>query len=385
MRTAQVNTIGSQCIEIIHKPGKHRELPDALSRAVELIDINAKETQDQWYTSLKEKAAKKELDRYKVENELLYHRLKYTSYGGERLRTLCVPIEQGNQILLEHHDNCSHQGLWKVYRRIKTQYNGPRMHETIYQYIRQCDLCKRVKSSNENTKTEYGKYRDPVMPGRQISIDLTGPFTMSKKRNRFIFVVFDCFSRFVFAKPLRDATSAAVVRYLKDVVFPQNGCPEVLISDNGTQFTSHSFEKMCTDRGIQHWKTPVYHPQANQVESTNKNIKTALKIHLAELKNHSSWEDFLEKIVEDSNTKPHTATNQTPYYLHHGREHVKNGNEYKLLIDVNPHHNLDKEGRKDIRQEARETQGDKYEERKLRHSARVPKRLINIGAEVHIF
>lgn len=370
-------------MEIVHKPGKHMELPDALSRAVELIEIK-QDTQDTWYKTTKEKATKTELDRYKVENDLLYHRLKFTSHGGQRLWTVCVPTEQRMEVLLEHHDNHSHQGLWKVYRRIKQQYYWPGMHETIYQYIRKCDLCKRTKPSNESTKTPHGQYRDPEIPGRQLSIDLTGPFVMSKKRNRFLFVVLDCFSRFAFAKPLREATSAAIIRYLREVIFPQNGCPEVIISDNGSQFTSKSFEKMCNDKGIEHWKTPVYHPKANQVESTNKNIKNALKIHLAEIKHHSHWEDFIEQVLQDLNTTPHTSTNQTPYFLHHGREFVKHGNEYKMLVDTNPHHTIDPETIQDIREEARELQGDRYEERKVRHSTRARIRNFDIGAEVYI-
>lgn len=63
-------------------------------------------------------------------------------------------------------------------------------------------------------QTAHGEHRDPICPGRQLSIDLTGPFVMSKQRNRFLFVVLDCFSPFAFVKPLREATSADIVRFL---------------------------------------------------------------------------------------------------------------------------------------------------------------------------
>lgn len=125
---------------------------------------------------------------------------------------------------------------------------------------------------------------------------------MSKQRNRFLFVVLDCFSRFAFVKPLCEATSAGIVRFLKEVVFTQNGCPEVIISDNGSQFISKTFEKMCEEKKIRHWKTPVYHPKANQVESTNKSLKSSLRCYLLDERSHSNWEKYIDKLVLDLNT-----------------------------------------------------------------------------------
>ncbi|BHF83063.1 hypothetical protein SprV_0802620400 [Sparganum proliferum] len=42
-----------------------------------------------------------------------------------------------------------------------------------------------------------------------------------------------------------------------------HGLPEVLVSDNGSQFTSSSFEDFCRQHNIQHLRSPPYHPQSN--------------------------------------------------------------------------------------------------------------------------
>lgn len=370
-------------MNIVHKAGKHMEMPDALSRAVNLINIKADTTNDSWYRKMMKRCQTESLDRYKIIDNQLFHRFKFTSYGGERLWVLCVPSEQRDEVLKEHHDDYSHQGIWKTYHRMRNSYYWPDMLETIYQYVRKCEACRLTKPSNENTRVQHGRYREPKMPGRQLSIDLMGKFPMSKSKNQYLFVALDCFSRFAYVKPLRFATSQACIQYLRDVVFPNNGCPEIIISDNGKQFVSNAFEEMCKNHKITHWKTPAYHPKANQVEATNKSIKTALRIYLLDEKNHSNWERNLEKLVLDLNTTPHTSTGKTPFYLNFGRENVRSGDEYKLM-DANPHYNRDPERLKDIREEAREVQGNAYDEAKIRRSARTIKRIFNDGAEVFI-
>lgn len=56
---------------VIHRSGIKMEFPDALSRAIEVIEINPN-TVDKWYNKRLLKASESELDKYKVENEKLY-------------------------------------------------------------------------------------------------------------------------------------------------------------------------------------------------------------------------------------------------------------------------------------------------------------------------
>lgn len=345
---------------IVHKPGRHMHLPDALSRAVHLVDIQPESTNDKWYNKMVQAVTEREHDTYKLENGLLYRRLNFTPYSGERLWVVCVPEESREKVLHEQHDDYSHQGVWKVHHRVKTMYYWPGMFETIYQHIKNCETCRLIKPSNENRTTPIGKYRDPGMVGRQLSIDLVGLLPMSKMGNRHLFVVLDCYSRFVFVKPLRHATTGVVISFLTGEVFLRNGCPEIIISDNGKQFTSAAFSEMCAKFHIKHSRTPVAHPKANQVESTNKNIKTALMGHLANTREHSQWENFISKVVIDLNTTPHTSTGQSPFYLNYGREMIRDAREYQILLEANPQRTFEPERMQAVHEEAHETQRDNY-------------------------
>lgn len=318
-----------------HRQGKAMEFPDALSRAVEMIEVNPATT-DRWYNGLVQKLKTTELDRYKTENDLVYHRHKFSTYSGERLWTICVPKEQRNEVLQENHDQYSHPGIWRTMRRIRNTYHWPNLNEDVYNYVRKCEVCKVVKPSNENRNTPIGQFRHPEEAGNMLSIDIMGEWPTSRYNNKYVFVVIDCYTKYIWAKPMRNCTTTAVVSYLENWVYTTNGCPRQIISDNGVQFTSKHFENMCKTRGIKHQTTPRYHPKANPVESTNKTIKNAIKTYLANETQHSGWEDHFNTVIYHLNSTPHTATGRTPQYLHFGRELVNHANEYKQLKDINP-------------------------------------------------
>lgn len=177
-------------------------------------------------------------------------------------------------------------------------------------------------------------------------------------------------------------TAASVVKYLCDSVFPNNGCPKTIISDNGVQFTSNLFEQMCKAKGIEHHTTPRNHPQANPVEATNKTIKTAIKSHIFNDNDHSKWELSLNKVLYDINSTPHTSTNKSPHYLHFGRELVAHGNEYSNLIDINTD---DNSGKIDIvLEEASNKMNESYDQRREKYNRTAKKRHFQDNAVVYI-
>lgn len=386
--------------DIRSRRGVDNELPDGLSRYVEkacldnipyqkeffvnLVEIQREGIECKWYKKIFEKTQNEKLDRYKIENDLLYHRNKYSPQSTERIWTLVVPSELREQVLKEEHDEQAHQGTWKVANRIKHMYYWPDMVESIYQYIRKCSICRCSKPSNENCRTPIGQFRDPKSVGRLLSIDFMGPLPRSKQGNRFIFVAIDCYTKYLYVKAMRNATAQAVIDFLEKEVFLHNGVPEQIISDNGKQFTSKQFEEMCNRKGIKHIHTPVYHAKSNPVESSNKNIKMGLKTALYGAKEHSLWQNDLSKIVNTLNTTPSTITKFTPYFLKHGREIIRHGKEYRLLVDVNPDR-IDVEDQNElIQHEVKQNQFNKFEENTRKHNLRSKKRIFKVGDLVYV-
>lgn len=302
-------------------------------KKVELIEIKG-EIKDKWYLKNFEKAKKEENQNFKVVNNELYFKRPPTIYNSEAKWVLCIPKDKRKKVLEEQHDQKSHPGSWRTVANIKNKYHWPGLYEYSYNYVSKCQICRMTKPSTESREAPIGEFRDPKRIGHTLSIDFIGPFPRSNSYT-VLLVVIDCFSKYLFVKPMNKPTAKGVVLFLEETVFDINGTPATIISDNGQQFTSNLFQDMCNRRNINHMKTAIYHPRANPVESTNKTIKNALKAKLIGLKNHSTWSQHIKKIVSDYNSTVHTVTGVSPYFLQFGRELITSGDEYKRLIEVN--------------------------------------------------
>ena len=58
------------------------------------------------------------------------------------------------------------------------------------------------------------------------------------------------------------ATSTVTIEHLQSI-FATHGLPEVLVTDNGTVFSSAEFSQFTSYNGICHIKTAPYHPSSN--------------------------------------------------------------------------------------------------------------------------
>ncbi|XP_016166220.1 uncharacterized protein LOC107608944 [Arachis ipaensis] len=104
-------------------------------------------------------------------------------------------------------------------------------------------------------------------------------------------------------------------------VITRFGIPEVVISDNGMQFTDKKFTEFLTDLGIKQKFSSVEHPQTNgQVKSANKVILLGLKKCLDNKK--GAWADELASVLWSYRTTEQSSTGETPFLLTYGVDAV---------------------------------------------------------------
>jgi hypothetical protein len=137
-------------------------------------------------------------------------------------------------------------------------------------------------------------------------------------------VAVDKFIKWVEAGPVTTQDSTAAINFIKSIVF-RFGVPHIIITDNGTNFTSKEFKRYCESMGIKLKFTSVGHPKTNgQVEKANSLICNGIKKRLlAPLeKAKHAWVDELPSVLWSLRTTPNAATQETPIFLVHGAEVV---------------------------------------------------------------
>uniref|UniRef100_A0A2N9H088 Uncharacterized protein n=1 Tax=Fagus sylvatica TaxID=28930 RepID=A0A2N9H088_FAGSY len=156
---------------------------------------------------------------------------------------------------------------------------------------------------------------------RPWGLDIVGPLPRAPGNRQWLIVATDYFTKWVEAEPLVHITDADSKRFVWKNIITRFGIPRVLVSDNGSQFTSGPFREFCEQYGIRnHFSTPAY-PQANgQAESSNKTLLDGIKKRLENAKGR--WVEELPSILWTYRTTPRCSTGETPFSLTYGVEAV---------------------------------------------------------------
>jgi len=240
-----------------------------------------------------------------------------TSLSSERV-LLVIPTSEIPRIMELAHDHATaaHLGRRKTLSRLTSRFYWPHMRRDVAHYIRACTLCQQYKPSN----MKPGGLMQPIIvsePWHTVGIDVTGPLPKTRRGNRFILVVVDYFTKWVELFPLQCTKAAVIAQLFLDDVICRFGFPVRVISDNGAQFLSKIFMQLCNLLGIQHQRTPLYHPQSNLSERVNRTIKPIL----ASLAHNDSktWDLKLSQIAFALRTAPSESTANSPAFLMFGR------------------------------------------------------------------
>jgi Integrase zinc binding domain/Integrase core domain len=153
---------------------------------------------------------------------------------------------QGRCLSLYHLPKIAgHPGSKKMYTQLRKYFYWPRMAIDINRYVESCPSCVK-KSLRASRKTMQLQLFPPSAPMDFIAMDILGPLTPTDKGNRFLLVVTDRFTKLTRAYPLASTTAEVVAKTFSDGwVASGYGIPQVLLTDNGTQFVSKFFQSFC--------------------------------------------------------------------------------------------------------------------------------------------
>lgn len=315
--------------EIEYRAGKKMTHVDALSRnpiagtdlEVEVFQIDL--TEADWITAaqlqdeqisrirkilankIKNSDTKLYFNQYELKGNKLYRKLENGNNAW------VVPRAARMQICRLCHDDSGHLGIEKVLQRIRENYWFAKMRKFVTKYVNACLNCMYYKRTSSKRECKLNPIEKYPIPFHTLHVDHVGPFVTSKKKNKYIFVIVDAFTKFTVVEPVHNQKSKHVIKVLTDLIY-LFGVPTRIISDRGTAFTSQTFRIFCDTYGIKHILNAVATPRSNgQCERYNKTIVSALSTTAAG-KDERDWDKYVKQVQSALNTSFNRGINSTP-------------------------------------------------------------------------
>ena len=225
---------------------------------------------------------------------------------------IIIPEPKFKEFFLKYHEILGHPGSNRFYKTFKDFFKVKNMSKHVHLLTESCNYCAynktikvKVLIKNQFKANQFNEI---------VCSDIVGPFDTSNYRgsiisDKFYIVTYiDIFSRYLQVYVINDITSDSLVRTLKNYISEFGACKR-LHTDNGLQYNSNKFAKLCLENNIRHTTTPGYTPQANGVaERINYSIKNIMRIYL-----DHDIEFILTRITNNQTHLRHSALGCSPY------------------------------------------------------------------------
>ena len=257
-----------------------------------------------------------------VKNKLLYHKKKL---GGRDMQQLCLPESRIPIVLRTAHVlACADLSATKsTCQRIKLNFRFPNMESRVKSYVDSSDICqKRATFITKEQTLIQPKPLGNEHPFSHVRIDCNGPLipvsdsTVTKPPYNHALVIFDKFSRWLVAYPLKSMTPKNVCETLLQS-FMTFSIPNIISSDRDTYFTYQLRDEFRKHLGYSPYvHTPGHSEASGLVERCNKSIEQMLMKFASD--HPKRWHKLLPLDLWTLREKPSSVTHVSPYTLDFG-------------------------------------------------------------------
>ena len=214
-----------------------------------------------------------------------------------------VPPQGRDEVMNILHD--SHPSIVRMKGIARSHVWWPKMDQALEKRVKNCSTCQ----EHWKMPAPLHPWEWPSRPWTRIHIDYVGPFM-----GKMFLLIIDAHSKWLDVHCVNTATTETTITKLR-ATFATHGIPEVIVSDNGTVFTSHEFKTFTQRNGIRHITAAPYHPSSNGLaELAVQTFKQGMKKQV-----QGTVETKLSRLLLSYRTTPQTTTGETPAKLRWGR------------------------------------------------------------------
>ncbi|QRV96423.1 Retrotransposable element Tf2 protein [Ceratobasidium sp. AG-Ba] len=285
--------------QIVYRPGKMSEKPDALSRRHDhgdspiepqimiqpdkfigfmadvrgsfLEEVREAQMEDETIRVLWDSVSRKEQLPPSVKKEFRRYEIKegILEYDGK----VYIPDDRDLrlEILQRFHDSpiAGHQGHARTLELISREYYWPGMKAQVNRYVDTCEICQRSKGHKQ--PSPHKPLPIPERPWEDIAYDFIVKLPKSNGYDSILTVI-DRFSRQAHFIPCLESTNAEELAeiFIREV-WKLHGTPRTTVSDRGPTFNSQFLRALYKGLKIEPRFSTAFHPETDGIsERTNQ-------------------------------------------------------------------------------------------------------------------
>lgn len=216
-----------------------------------------------------------------------------------------IPPQGRAQVIEELHD--THPGICRMKSLTRAYVWWPRMDHDLEEKVKACKVCQQSRPADSPVPIHPWEW--PTRPWVRLHLDYAGPI-----QGKMFLILIDAHSKWLEVKQVSSATSRVTIEQLRSI-FSVHGLPEIVVTDNGSVFTSSEFKHFLSINGIHHICSAPYHP------ASNGQAERAVRIFKQSLKGSSggSLDTNITRFLFRYRITPHSTTGVPPAELLMGR------------------------------------------------------------------
>jgi hypothetical protein len=253
---------------------------------------------------------------------ILFHTGATDALGVAQKR-LVVPTDMRREVMYACHEHMvsgGHLGRDRTVQKIQQRYYWPGLVTDVERWVASCVPCLAAKTPARQYRLPISAVPVPAAPWDLVSVDVTGPFPGTDRKNVYVVVFCDHLTRWVEAFATPDMETSTIADLLIKHVICRHGAPRTLLSDQGSSFVSHLAAAVYHRLGVMKIQASTYHPQTNGlVERFNRTMKEMLQKYVDT--RHTDWDVYVPYVIFAYNTSAHKALDGvTPFQMLYGRK-----------------------------------------------------------------
>lgn len=292
---------------------------ERLKRLVKILEKDATQRNDEELNAV---------NNYELNNGRLVRKV---NVANEQRRLYVLPNSMRKSMMIKFHDQLGHFALDRTVMKVLERYWFAGLRRYARQHIRACVVCALNKVPGGKQQGQLHPIPFPKRPFERVHLDHLGPFVTTSRKNTYLLLATDGFSKYVRMWAVKSTKVKAVLNAMREFV-NEYGLPERVVTDRGSCFTSKEFEEYCDHNGIKHTLNSTRHPRANgQVERANRTVLPVIRATVAECSDNM-WDTKVTEIQRNLNCQINKTTGKTPFELVYGYVPRHVDGEYRILV-----------------------------------------------------